>query len=94
MAHFTLYNPDAWLDCFDALVKSIAHSHGRALYGINFDVRGEGTRIILKAYTNGRPEIAFINASTVGRCVELLDYWIKSKSNIGVEWKPDKYYRE
>lgn len=78
----------------ETLVECIAFSTQRNLYGYNVDFRGSGARIILKAHTNGRAEIAFINASTVERCVEVLDAFLHTTAKTGVEWRPDKYYKE
>lgn len=93
MPHSIFFNAQLWLRCFDQMHESVAFSHSRRLYAINMDVRPGGCRIILKAFTNNRPEIAFINASTPERCCELLDAWFSTKAKMGIDWKPDKYYR-
>jgi len=77
----------------DGLSEYIAWHHARVLYGINFDVRPSGARIILKTLTAGRAEIAFINASTLERCLEVLESYLTSDANVGVQWKPDKYFK-
>lgn len=79
---------------FDALAECVSHSTGRHLYGFNVDFRNEGCRIVLKAYTNKRSEIAFVNASTAERVIEVLDAFLHTNGTHGVEWRPDKYYKE
>lgn len=82
------------LDGFDLLRSSIAWNHGRIMYGFNIDVRDSGCRFIIKTFTKGRAEICFINASTIERCLEVLEAHLYSNANVGVKWKPDKYYTE
>lgn len=78
---------------YDGICKSIAYNHGKLLYGINLDVRPDGTRIILKTLTRGRGEICFINASSLERCLEVLESFVETSSAVGVQWKPDKYFK-
>lgn len=75
------------------LGEYIGWHYRRVLYGVNFDFRPDGARIILKVTNNGRGEIAFINASTLERCFEVLEAFITTNSDVGVKWKPDKYYQ-
>lgn len=71
----------------------IGWHYGRVLYGVNFDFRPDGARIILKVTIGGRGEIAFINASTLERCFEVLEAFITTNSDVGVKWKSDQYYQ-
>lgn len=82
-----------WDVLFDALFEEVAYNHGRVLYGLNFDVRTAACRVILKTYTDGRAEICYINASTLERCLEVLNAFLNTNSTTGVEWMKDQYYK-
>ena len=94
MANTIVQKQTGWLlDGYDGICKSVALGHSRVLYGINVDVRPSRARIILKTFTGGRAEIAFINASDIERCLEVLEAFVTTNANVGVKWKPDKYYQ-
>lgn len=93
MASELFYSSATQVDVFSRLFESVAFGQGRVLYGINLDVRGDGCRIILKTFTDGKAEICFINASTLDRCCEVLDSFLTSNASSGVKWKTDMYYK-
>jgi hypothetical protein len=80
-------------EAYYRLGEYIGWHYGRVLYGVNFDFRADGCRIILKATRGGRGEIAFINASSSERCFEVLEAFVTSDADVGVKWKTDKYYK-
>jgi hypothetical protein len=93
MATFTTKATEALIDGFDGLFKTICYADGRLLYGVNIDARASECRIILKTFTNGRPEIAFINATSLERCIEIIEAFVDTNNKTGVVWRPDKYYK-
>jgi len=81
------------LQSYDSIFESVVFGTGKILHGINFDVRPEGCRIILKTLTKGKPEVCFINASTLEGCLETLYAFCHTTTNMGIKWKPDQYYK-
>jgi hypothetical protein len=94
LANARFFSPEKQLDAFATLYESVAFNHRRILYGLNYDVRDGNVRIILKTYTNNRPEICFINASTFEQVLDVLEAFLITNNKTGVDWKPDKYYKE
>lgn len=78
---------------FGEIRECIAYVFNITLYGINFDERVSGSRIILKGLQDGQGVIAYITASTLDRCLAVLKSFVHARTAKIVEWRKDKYYK-